>query len=162
VKDNIASFQSADDGDRDIDAQAIAAAKASFAHDIILGLPSGYDAMLGWGGRGLSAGQAQRIGLARALYGKPPIVLLDEPNAHLDASGEGQLVETLLALKARKAAVIIVAHRMGVLAAVDRIMVLRDGRLEAFGERDEIIARLGGGAAAAPIPSPPAAKRSGQ
>jgi len=105
-------------------------------------------------GRGLSAGQAQRVGLARALYGDPPIILLDEPNAHLDASGEGQLVDTLVALKARQAAVLVVAHRLGVLAAVDKIMVLRDGRLEAFGSRDEIIARLGGGPAT-PIESAP-------
>jgi ATP-binding cassette subfamily C protein len=119
-----------------------------------LGLPNGYDSVLGWGGRGLSAGQAQRIGLARALYGDPPIVLLDEPNAHLDATGEGQLIETLLALKGRKAGVIIVAHRMGVLSAADKILVLRDGQIEAFGARDEIIARLGG-TAATPIEAPP-------
>jgi ATP-binding cassette subfamily C protein len=82
-------------------------------------LPNGYDTMLGWGGRGLSAGQAQRIGLARALYGDPPIVLLDELNAHLDAMGEGQLVEALVALRARKAGVLVVAHRLGILTAVD-------------------------------------------
>jgi len=154
VKENIARFQDGSgDDDGDIDARAIRAAKTCFAHELILGLPNGYDSMLGWSGRGLSAGQAQRIGLARALYGDPPIILLDEPNAHLDATGEGQLVETLVALKARKAAVMVVAHRMGVLAAVDKILVLRDGRIEAFGTRDEIIARLSG-APAAPIEAP--------
>jgi len=155
VKENIARFQDGSDAEiGEIDARAIAAAKGCQAHELILGLPNGYNCMLGWSGRGLSAGQAQRIGLARALYGDPPIVLLDEPNAHLDAAGEGQLVETLVALKARKAGVLIVAHRLGVLAAVDKILVLREGRIEAFGSRDEIIARLSG-AAATPIEAPP-------
>ena len=154
VKENISRFQDGVGPDQnDIDAKAIAAAKACFAHEMILSLPNGYDSMLGWGGRGLSAGQAQRIGLARALYDEPPIILLDEPNAHLDATGESQLVETLVALKARKAAVLVVAHRMGVLSAVDKILVLRDGRIEAFGARDEIISALTK-APAAPIEAP--------
>ena len=154
VKENIARFQDpAEPGNEDIDGRAVAAAKACHAHELILQLPNGYDSPLGWGGRGLSAGQSQRIGLARALYGEPPIILLDEPNAHLDAAGEGQLVDTLMALKARKAAVLVVAHRMGVLAAVDKILVLRDGRIEAYGARDEIISRLGG--PATPIEGPP-------
>ena len=154
VKENIARFQEELDGEvGEIDAKAIEAAKFCQAHELILGLPNGYDAMLGWGGRGLSAGQAQRIGLARALYGEPPIVLLDEPNSHLDATGEGQLIETLIALRARNAGVLVVAHRLGVLAAVDKILVLRDGQVEAFGARDEIIARLGG-SKATPIEAP--------
>lgn len=143
VKENIARFQDGSDPEAgDIDSKAVAAAKACHAHELILGLPNGYDTMLGWGGRGLSAGQAQRIGLARALYGDPPIVLLDEPNAHLDANGENQLIETLNELKGRQAGVMIVAHRMGVLSAADKILVLRDGQIDAFGARDEIIARL--------------------
>ncbi len=88
VKENIARFQDRSDADSgEIDAKVIAAAKTCHAHELILGLPNGYDSMLGWGGRGLSSGQAQRIGLARALYGDPPIVLLDEPNAHLELGG---------------------------------------------------------------------------
>jgi len=154
VKENISRFQE-ESGDEvgDVDAKAIAAAQACHAHELILSLPSGYNALLGWGGRGLSAGQAQRIGLARALYGDPPIVLLDEPNAHLDASGESQLLGTLAALKARKAGVLIVAHRLGVLAAVDKILILREGRIEAFGGRDEVMNRLTG-TAATPIEAP--------
>lgn len=159
IKENIARFQDSADGNKaEIDAKAVAAAKACFAHELILQLPNGYDSVLGWGGRGLSAGQAQRVGLARALYGDPPVILLDEPNAHLDAAGEGQLVDTLMALKKRGAAVLVVAHRMGVLAAVDKIMVLRDGRIEAFGSRDEIISRLGGGPAT-PIEGPQASSK---
>lgn len=155
VKENIARFQDGSDADiGEIDAKVIAAAKSCQAHELILGLPNGYDSMLGWSGRGLSAGQAQRIGLARALYGEPPIVLLDEPNAHLDAAGEAQLVETLVALRARNAGVMVIAHRMGILSAVDRILVLRDGQVEAFGTRDEIMARLTGGAAT-PIEATP-------
>lgn len=143
IKQNIARFDDdANSGATDL--KTVAAAKACFAHDMILRLPGGYDSPLGWGGRGMSAGQAQRVALARALYGEPAIILLDEPNSHLDAEGEVQLLETLAALKNRGAAVIIVAHRMGILAAVDKIMVMRDGRIEAFGERDEIAARLRG------------------
>ena len=80
--------------------------------------------------------------MARALYGKPPLVFLDEPNAHLDAEGEVRLVATLDDLKKKKASVIIVAHRMGILGVVDKIMVMRDGRLETFGPRDEVLGRL--------------------
>ena len=88
---------------------------------------------------------------ARALYGDPAMLLLDEPNAHLDMEGEAQLVVTLNALKARGATVLIVAHRTGVLAAVDKLMVLREGRLDLFGPRDAVIAQLN-------APRPPAAQ----
>ncbi|HKX21635.1 MAG TPA: hypothetical protein VJM81_00015 [Rhizorhapis sp.] len=82
------------------------------------------------------------MGLARALFGSPPILLLDEPNAHLDAEGESQLVATLAELKKRGASIIVVAHRMGILGVVDKILVLRDGRVDAFGARDEVLGRL--------------------
>ena len=131
VKENIARFAS----DRDaatIDGQVVAAARAAIAHDMILRLPNGYDTMLGWEGQGLSAGQAQQVALARALFRDPPILLLDEPNAHLDAEGEAQLLQTIAAAKARGAAMAIIAHRLSVLSVSDKILVLRDGRVEAF------------------------------
>lgn len=126
-----------------VDAAVIDAAKRSGAHDMILRLPQGYDTELALGGRGLSAGQAQRIALARALYGSPSLLILDEPNAHLDAEGEALLLETLAEVKSRGGTVLIVAHRTGVLAALDKLMVLRDGRLELYGPRDAVLQRIG-------------------
>lgn len=141
VKENISRFTDLMPP-AEVDAAVIAAAQACGAHDMILRLPNGYDTMLGWGGRGLSAGQSQRVALARALFGSPALMILDEPNAHLDAEGEASLVQTLHAAKARGATTLIVAHRMGIMAAVDRIMVLKDGRIEGMGPRDEILKRL--------------------
>lgn len=153
VKDNISRF---DCGAADeIDREAIAAAQACRVHDLILGFSGGYDLPLGWGGAGLSAGQAQRVALARALYREPAIVLLDEPNSALDALGEQQLVQTLQELKIRGAAVLIVAHRTGILQAVDRVIVLNGGRVELDGPRDQVMARLQGGPQAAPAPGAP-------
>jgi len=143
IKENIARFQNhVSDEAAAIDEAAVDAAKLCGAHEMILRLPGGYDSALGWGGRGLSAGQAQRVGLARALFRSPPILLLDEPNAHLDAEGESQLVATLSELKKRNVSIIVVAHRMGILGVVDKILVLRDGRIDAFGARDEVLGRL--------------------
>lgn len=138
VKDNIARFQSGPD----VDAKAVSAAQAAGAHDMILRLPAGYDTPIQLGGGGLSAGQAQRIAIARALYGEPTMVFMDEPNAHLDAPGEAELVSTLARLKARGAAVVVVAHRAGILSAVDRILILRDGKIDKLGSRDEVLADL--------------------
>lgn len=153
VKENISRFDCGPANE--IDAEAIAAAKGCRAHELILGLSGGYDLPLGWGGAGLSAGQAQRVALARALYRAPAIVLLDEPNSALDSAGEQQLVETLRDLKARGAAVMVVAHRTGILAAVDRVIVMANGRIELDGPRDQVMARLQGGPQAAPPASTP-------
>lgn len=143
IRDNISRFQAFAGGDPvQIDAQVIAAAQAAGAHEMILRLPKGYDSVLGMAGRGLSSGQAQRIAFARAIYGEPAMIVLDEPNAHLDAEGEGALMRTLLALKERGAAVLLVAHRTGILNAADKMVVIRDGVIEMFGPRDEIAARL--------------------
>lgn len=124
------------------DALVISAAKAAGAHEMILRLPNGYDTLLGAQGKGLSAGQAQRVALARALYNDPALVILDEPNAHLDAEGEAALIKALSHAKARGATVIIVAHRAGVIASVDRVLVLKDGAVDTIGPREEVTRSL--------------------
>lgn len=148
IKDNISRFaiwapQGKEGGDPAIvDADVVAAAQAAGVHELILRLPKGYDTMLGAGGRGLSAGQAQRVALARALYRDPPLLILDEPNSALDADGEMALNAALLAAKARGAAILIVAHRTGILNIADRLMVLREGQIEMLGPRGEIVAKM--------------------
>ena len=132
VAENIARFGEID-SERVVDA-----ARKVGMHEHILHLPQGYDTPLGAEGSNLSAGQRQRIGLARALYGDPALIVLDEPNSNLDEAGEKALLEALLGLKARGATVVIVTHRMSTLAAADKVMVLTDGTLAAFGPRDEV------------------------
>jgi ATP-binding cassette subfamily C protein len=128
--------------DPDADQRAIlAAAKAAGVHDMIVRLPQGYDTELGPNGTALSAGQRQRIALARALYGDPFLVVLDEPNSNLDADGEAALTQAILGIRARGGIVIVVAHRPSALAAVDMIGVIQHGRLAAFGPKDEIFAQ---------------------
>lgn len=143
VAENIARFAGEIDADRAaIDAGVIAAAKTVGADTLILRLPHGYDHELKLGGRGVSAGQAQRIALARAIYGDPKILILDEPNAHLDAEGDAALVAALTTLKARGCTIIIVSHKLGILPVVDKMLVLRDGRVELFGPRDEVLPKI--------------------
>jgi ATP-binding cassette subfamily C protein/ATP-binding cassette subfamily C protein EexD len=124
---------------------AFAAARRAACHDMILRLPQGYDTEIGEGGQHLSGGQRQMIGLARALYGGPRVLLLDEPNSNLDGETEARLTEALLALKAAGTSFVVVSHRPALLKAVDKVMVLREGAVEAFGPRDEVLARLMGG-----------------
>lgn len=151
LKENIARFQSDTEGSKElIDAAVVRAAKLAGAHELILGLPQGYDTVLGLGGSGLSAGQAQRIALARALYGNPTYVVLDEPNAHLDGEGESQLIYALGQMRLRKVTVLIVAHRLGVLASVDKLIVLKEGRVEIFGDRAMVIQRMSSALASTP------------
>ena len=138
VRQNIARME---DGP---DQAVIAAAMLADVHDMILHLPEGYDTRIGAGGTGLSAGQRQRIGLARALYGEPVFVVLDEPNANLDRLGEAALVRALHSLKARKITVIIVVHHAAMLEVADKILILKDGQVDSFGPRNEIIAALKG------------------
>ncbi|KQP58515.1 type I secretion protein [Methylobacterium sp. Leaf399] len=137
VAENIARFDP-DASSADI----IAAAKAAGVHDLILRLSEGYDTRLGENGAGLSAGQRQRVGLARALYGDPFLVVLDEPNANLDNEGENALTQAILGVRQRGGICVVVAHRPSALAAVDLILMMADGRAQAFGPKDEVLKRV--------------------
>ena len=129
----------------DVDAQqVVAAAKLAQAHEMILRLPQGYDTPVGEAGAVLSGGQRQRIGLARALHGQPRLVVLDEPNAHLDAEGDAALAAALRALKAAGTTVIVVGHRPALMAQLDKLAVLHEGGLAAFGPAAAVLARLQG------------------
>jgi ATP-binding cassette subfamily C exporter for protease/lipase len=136
VSENIARF-----GEIDSD-KVIAAAKRAGVHDMILRLPKGYDTQLGDGGAGLSGGQKQRIALARAMYGDPALIVLDEPNSNLDDVGEQALAAAILDLRAHGKTVIVITHRTGLLATTTKLLLLNDGTLQAFGPRDQVLAAL--------------------
>lgn len=126
--------------DPNADGQKIlAAAQAAGVHDLIVRLPQGYESPLGANGLSLSAGQRQRIALARALYEDPFLVVLDEPNSNLDAEGEAALTQAVMGVRARGGLVVIIAHRPSALAAVDLIGVVQGGKLAAFGPKSEIL-----------------------
>jgi ATP-binding cassette subfamily C protein len=153
VEQNIARF------DPDAEPNAvIAAAKAADVHDLILRLPDGYKTDIGNGGATLSAGQRQRIALARALYSDPFLVVLDEPNSNLDSEGERALTFAIQGVRARGGIVVVIAHRPSALEAVDQVLVMREGYVEAFGQKDEVlnkVFRLAPGASDAPSRTSP-------
>lgn len=137
VKENIARLLPNPDS-----TAVVEAAMTAGVHDIILRLPKGYETEIGVSGSFLSGGQRQRIGLARALYGKPKLIVLDEPNASLDTEGEESLMAAMRRAKAWGATIVIVAHQPRILRPVDKLLLLRDGRSEMFGSRDDVLARL--------------------
>ncbi|MDC9825807.1 type I secretion system permease/ATPase [Devosia sp. ZB163] len=126
-------------------AKVVAAAKAAGVHDMIVQFEDGYDTQVGPQGSALSAGQRQRIGLARALYGNPFLVIMDEPNSNLDADGETALTRAINDIRARDGIAIIVAHRPSALVAVDQVAVIQNGRMTSFGPKDEVLAATRGG-----------------
>jgi ABC-type protease/lipase transport system fused ATPase/permease subunit len=136
VAENIARFQTVDEQ------SIIAAAQMAGVHNMVQTMPEGYNTQIGDGGQSLSGGQRQRIGLARALYRMPTIVILDEPNASLDAEGESALLGALQSLKAANRTVILITHKTNILAMVDKILILNQGQMTAFGDRDEIFSKL--------------------
>ena len=136
IAENIARFNEVDSE------KVVAAAQMAGVHEMILRFPKGYDSEIGDGGAYLSGGQRQRIALARALYGKPAFVVLDEPNSNLDDAGEAALIRAVLALKAQGTTVVIITHRTSIIAAVDKLLVLVDGAVQAFGPRDKVMQAL--------------------
>ncbi len=143
IAENIARFGEVDSE------KVIEAARKAGVHELILRFPQGYDTPLADAGASLSGGQRQRIALARALYGDPAVIVLDEPNSNLDDQGEAALANTIRELKEAGKTVILVTHRVGSLALADKILLLQDGVVKAYGPRDQVL----GAAARAPQPN---------
>ena len=156
VAQNIARFGAQDDD------AIVAVAQRAGCHDLIQALPDGYNTRIGPGGHGLSGGQRQRIALARAMYGEPSLIVLDEPNASLDQTGEAALLEAMADLRARGTTVLVVTHKVSLLAGADLILMLEAGSLRAVGPPDQVFAQISGPrpvpalVKAAPAPSPEA------
>ncbi len=131
----------------------IAAAKAANVHEMILQLPDGYETQVGEAGAALSGGQRQRLALARALYGEPFLVVLDEPNSNLDNEGEQALTAAILSIRARGGIVVVIAHRPSALAGVDLVLVMSEGRVQSFGPKEEVLNKV-----LRPVPAPQVAE----
>ena len=143
VSENISRFS------LDADAEKVReAARLANVHDLIAALPDGYNTVIGKSGFAMSAGQQQRIALARAIYNKPFLVVLDEPNSNLDADGEQALTNAIVELRKAGSIVIVIAHRPSAIAAVDKILMVDKGMAKAFGPKAEILAQV-----VAPVPN---------
>lgn len=136
IRDNIARF----DPDAD-DQKVLAAAQLAGVHEMVLKLPDGYATELGFGVMPLSGGQVQRLGLARAVFGTPRYVVLDEPNSNLDASGDEALARAIGALREAGSTVVVMAHRPSAIAAVNKVMVIQNGRVAEFGDKDDVLSK---------------------
>jgi len=151
VAENICRFDAGATSDAILKAAQIAG-----VHDTILRLPEGYSTRIGQGGMSLSAGQRQRVGLARAVFGDPFLVVLDEPNANLDAEGENALGRAIQILRRMGSIVIVISHRPNALAALDMALVLYEGKAIAFGTSQQVFARVSGAASpTSPQPTVP-------
>ncbi|MEM5585067.1 type I secretion system permease/ATPase [Roseibium sp. AS2] len=137
IAENIARFSTGATPDLIIEA-----AKLADVHNLIVGLPEGYNTVIGRAGRLLSAGQRQRMALARALYGNPFLVVLDEPNSNLDAEGEGALTNAIRAMREKGSVVVVIAHRPSAIATVDKILCLKDGKMAGFGPKEDVLKQV--------------------
>jgi ATP-binding cassette subfamily C exporter for protease/lipase len=136
IAENIARFGKLDSE------KIIEAANRADIHDLILHLPKGYDTEIGPGGSSLSGGQRQRIALARALYGNPSLIVLDEPNSNLDEKGEAALTQAIINLKNEGKSVVLISHRPNIIGIADKLLILHQGTVQAYGPRDQIIQSL--------------------
>ncbi|WDR02928.1 ATP-binding cassette domain-containing protein [Devosia algicola] len=137
VADNIGRFSASHDTEA-----ILRAARAARVHDLIVTMPDGYETRVGENGSILSAGQRQRIGLARALYGDPFLLVLDEPNSNLDMDGDQALTEAIADARGRGAIVVVVAHRPSAIAALNKVLFMREGRQVAFGNKDAVLSQI--------------------
>jgi ATP-binding cassette subfamily C protein len=137
IAENIARFQESAPSEKILEA-----AKRAGVHNLVLSLPDGYETIIGASGVSLSAGERQRIGLARAIYDTPFLVVLDEPNAHIDADGEQALIAAISQLREAGSIVIVVAHRRAAIANIEKLLFMHDGKAQAFGEKDKVMEHI--------------------